>query len=136
GRAREFAILATLVEHIDESGAALVVRGEAGVGKSALLAAASARARTRGMLVLAVTGAQAESLLPFAGLHQLLHPLLGHADELPPPQRAALSAAFGMTDSLGENPAPNLFLIALATLELLSAAAERTPLLVLIEDAQ
>src|SRR6476646_8837320 len=111
GRAREFAILATLVDMLDERGAALVVRGEAGVGKSALLAAASAQARTRGMLVLTVTGAQAESLLPFAGLHQLLHPLLDHANELPAPQREALYAAFGMTDGMGDNPAPNLFLI-------------------------
>jgi DNA-binding CsgD family transcriptional regulator len=136
GRERELHVLADLLDGVNDHGAALLVRGEAGVGKSALLTSAGARARTRGMRVLAATGAQAESLLPFTGLHQLLHPLLDHADELPAPQREALNAAFGMTDGRGDNPAPNLFLIALATLELLSDAAERTPLLVLAEDAQ
>lgn len=136
GREREIGVLNNLLDGVSDHGAALVMRGEAGVGKSALLAAASAHARGRGMRVLTITGAQAESLLPFAGLHQLLHPLLDQADELPVPQREALHAAFGMTDGSGFNPAPNLFLIALATLELLSSAAERTPLLVLAEDAQ
>lgn len=136
GREREIRLLDDLIDGVNDHGAALVVRGEAGVGKSALLAAASARARVRGMRVLTVTGAQAESLLPFAGLHQLLHPLLDQADELPTPQRDAIYAAFGMGDGTGDRLAPNLFLIALATLELLSGAAERTPLLVATEDAQ
>jgi DNA-binding CsgD family transcriptional regulator len=136
GREREMRALTDLLDGVRDHGAALVVLGEAGIGKSALLAATSAHARAQGMRVLTITGAQAESLLPFAGLHQLLRPLLAQADELPAPQREALSAAFGMGDGLGENPAPNLFLIALATLELLSDAAEQTPLLVLVEDAQ
>jgi DNA-binding CsgD family transcriptional regulator len=83
-----------------------------------------------------------ESHLPFAGLHQLLHPILDHTNALPTPQRDALYAAFGMSD-LSDAPdgsrdasTPNIFLIALATLELLSSAAERAPLLVIAEDAQ
>jgi DNA-binding CsgD family transcriptional regulator len=136
GRERELHVLADLLDGVSDHGAALLVRGEAGVGKSALLASASAQARTRGMRVLAATGAQAETLLPFAGLHQLLHPLLDQADELPAAQRDALYAAFGMRDGVRDEQAPNLFLIALATLELLSGAAEQTPLLVLVEDAQ
>jgi predicted ATPase len=117
GREREIGVLAELIDGVHDHGAALLLHGEAGVGKSALLAAASDRAKAQGMRVLTVTGAQAESLLPFAELHQLLHPLLDQADELPAPQREALQAAFGMTDA----PAPELFLIALATLELHAA---------------
>jgi DNA-binding CsgD family transcriptional regulator len=132
GREHESELLDDLVDGVGEHGAALVVRGEAGIGKSALLAVASARARAEGMLVLTATGVQTESQLPFAGLHQLLRPLLDHADELPAPQREALYAAFGVRD----DPAPNRFLIALATLELLSGEAERAPLLVIAEDAQ
>src|SRR5262249_9063818 len=115
-----------------ERGGALVVRGEAGIGKSALLAAAGQRARERGMLVLAASGVQSEANLPFAGLHQLLRPVLRGIGELPGPQRAAVQAAFGMTAAA----APDLFLIALATLELLSAAAAPSPLLLRVDDAQ
>jgi predicted ATPase len=136
GRERETHALTELLAGVGDRGAALVAQGAAGVGKSALLAAASAYARAQGMRVLTITGAQAEAQLPFAGLHQPLRPLLDHADELPVLQREALSAAFGMTDGTGEDSAPNRFLIALATLELLPDAAERTPLLILAEDAQ
>src|SRR5215469_7005465 len=72
GRDREFRVLDDLLDGVNECGAALVVRGEAGVGKSALLASASARAKAQGMLVLTATGVEAETHLPFAGLHQLL----------------------------------------------------------------
>jgi hypothetical protein len=84
------------------------------------------------MLVLTTSGVQSESDLPFAGLHLLLRPVLGGVKELPAPQRAALEAAFGMTDAA----APELFLIALATLELLSDTAAKAPLLIIVEDAQ
>jgi DNA-binding CsgD family transcriptional regulator len=138
GRAHEIRALDGLLDGVTERGAALVVRGEAGVGKSALLAAASARAKARGMLVLTATGAEAEIRLPFAGLHQLLRPLLGEVSELPDTQRDALLAAFGMTLAPTHAPGsgPELFLIALATLELLAGAAERAPVLVVAEDAQ
>jgi DNA-binding CsgD family transcriptional regulator len=132
GRERETAVLDDLVDGAAERGGALVVRGEAGIGKSTLLATAARRALGRGMVSLTASGVQSEAHLPFAGLHQLLHPLLGHLNELPPPQRAALEAAFGMTDAA----APDLFLIALATLDLLSDAAARSPLLLIAEDAQ
>jgi DNA-binding CsgD family transcriptional regulator/tetratricopeptide (TPR) repeat protein len=131
GRTRETGVLHDLLDHIDERGGALVVRGEAGIGKSALLAAARAHAETRGVQVLAVTGVQAEATLPFAGLHQLLRPILVESDALPERQREALYAAFGMTDAR----APDLFLIALAALELLSGAASQAPLLLIVEDA-
>jgi hypothetical protein len=83
------------------------------------------------MHVLRTRGVQPEAHLPFAGLHQLLQPLLGELAQLPPPQRAALEAAFGLTNA----SAPDPFLIALATLDLLGEAAETTPLLLMAEDA-
>jgi DNA-binding CsgD family transcriptional regulator len=109
-----------------------VVRGEAGIGKSALLGQAQELARARGMPVLSAAGVQSEARLPFAGLHQLLRPVLGAADGLPARQRAALLAAFGMMEAAP----PDLFLIALATLELLADTADQGPLLVVVEDAQ
>jgi hypothetical protein len=84
------------------------------------------------MAVLTAAGVQSEAQLPFAGLHQLLQPLLVRIGELAVPQREALKAAFGMTDKV----APELVLIALATLELLADAAARGPLLVVADDAQ
>jgi predicted ATPase len=112
GRDRELARLYALVDGIEEQGGALVVRGEAGIGKSPLLAAATERARQRGVTVVSTTGALSETRLAFAGLPQLLLPLLGGLDLLPDPQRRALETAFG----IAEGDAPDLFFIGLATL--------------------
>ena len=90
------------------------------IGKSSLLAAVIGRARGRGIEVLTAVGVQSETRLPFSGLHQLLQPIIPLAEGLPPRQRDALLAAFGMS----ANSAPELFLIALATLELISAKGE------------
>jgi hypothetical protein len=116
---------------VREGGAALIVRGDAGIGKSALLAAARSTATNNGMLVLSTTGVQSEADLPFAGLHQLLRPILDRLRGLPPVQRDAVRAAFGMAPAAGAEP----FLIGLAALGLLSDAAEAKPLAVLVEDA-
>ena len=132
GRERELSQLYELVDGVHERGATLLVRGEAGIGKSTLLAAACRRAEEAGMRVLRTTGVQSEAQLPFAGLHQLVLPVLGQADQLPTPQRAALLAAFGMEEAA---EAPDRFLIALAVLELLSDAAQPASLLVVVEDA-
>ncbi|MGD9891624.1 MAG: AAA family ATPase [Dehalococcoidia bacterium] len=131
GRDHELGVLHEMVDQITARGDALVVRGEAGIGKSALLTAAGRRARDQGMLVLTTAGVQSETHLPFAGLHQLLRPILGGIDDLPPPQRTAIEAAFGVTDAA----VPDLFLIALATLNLLGEAAARVPLLIVADDA-
>jgi DNA-binding CsgD family transcriptional regulator len=132
GRDRELGVAAELVGRLGGGvGGALVVRGEAGIGKSALLAAAATRARDSGARVLQAVGVQSETRLPFAGLHQLLRPVLPRADRLPARQRAALLSAFGMSD---EAP-PELFLIGLATLELIGDTAEGSPVLLVIEDA-
>src|SRR5262245_28239378 len=121
-------------QHIDGAanhGAALLVRGEAGIGKSSLLAAARRRARERGMRILATSGVQAETHLPFAGLHQLLRPVLAEVEALPDAQRQALLAAFGMSTVA----APDRAMIALASLELLAEVAARVPVLLLAGDA-
>lgn len=84
------------------------------------------------MLRLRVTGAQSEAHLPFAGMHQLVRPILAGLSELPDPQRDALLAAFGLIAA----PAPDFFLIAMAALDLLASAAVRAPLLILVDDVQ
>ena len=112
-----------LIAGIGEGGASLLVVGEAGIGKSSILAEATAFARERGLTILAATGIQAETQLACSGLHQLLRPIIGRIDDLPIPQGNALRAAFGMTSEA----APDLFLTALATLELLSDVAESGP---------
>lgn len=112
------------------TGGALVVRGPAGIGKTSVLAAVGAVAAADGMTVLSATGVPSEVNLPFAGLHQLLRPLLATAAELPGPQREALEAAFGIRES----GAVNLFRTALATLELLVDAGQREPLLLVCDD--
>jgi predicted ATPase len=109
-----------------------IVRGEAGIGKSALLTVGSQQARERGWLVLTAAGVQSETRLPFAGLHQLLQPLLDRIDDLPPPQRTAIGAAFGLT---GDGVA-DVFLVGLATLRLLGDAADAQPLLLVVDDLQ
>ena len=108
----------------------LVVRGEAGIGKTALLRYAADRAS--GFRVAQVASAQAEMELPFAAIHQLCAPLLDWLDALPQPQQDALNVALG----LASGDVPNRFLVSLAVLGLLSAAAEERPLLCLVEDAQ
>ena len=110
--------------------AVLVIRGEAGIGKTALLRYAARHAS--GFRVAQVTGVEAEMELPFAGIHQLCAPLLDHLDALPQPQQDALNVALG----LASGEVPDRFLVGLAVLGLLSAAAEERPLLCLVEDAQ
>ncbi|MEO3808850.1 AAA family ATPase [Sphaerisporangium sp. B11E5] len=132
GREREVAAVEELVDRVHERGEALVVRGEAGIGKSALLEAAIGRARERGVVVSGAAGVQSETHLPFAGLHQLVQPMLGASGDLPVRQREALFGAFGMR----ETGVPERFLIALAVLTLLGDAAASRPLLIVIDDVQ
>ena len=108
----------------------LVLRGEAGVGKSALLAYLSGR--TVGWQVASAVGVESEMDLAYSGLHQLCAPLLDHLDELPVPQRNALATVFG----LSTGPAPDRFLVGLATLTLVAQAAEQQPLACIVDDAQ
>ncbi|MFC4588389.1 ATP-binding protein [Sphaerisporangium corydalis] len=110
-------------------GEALVLRGEAGIGKSALLD--HARRAAPDLRPVEVSGAQFEAELPFAVLHQLCLPMMGRLAELPVRHREALQVAFGLADGT-----PDLFRAGLATLDLLSAAAREGPLMCLVDDAQ
>ncbi len=111
---------------------ALVVRGEAGIGKTALLDHARKAAASSFFRVESSVGAEAEAQFAYAGLHQLCSPLLGRLGTLPDPQEAALGVAFG----LRAGPAPDRFLVGLATLSLVAEVAEEAPLLCLVDDAQ
>jgi DNA-binding CsgD family transcriptional regulator len=130
GRDQEIAAMESLLALVAIGGGSLLVLGDPGIGKSALAETASWRARDRGMRVLACAGAASEAHVSFAGLHQLLRPVLAEADGLPRSQHDALLTALGMADG----PAPALPLVGLATLELLAAGAVRAPVLVVAED--
>jgi predicted ATPase len=108
----------------------LVLRGEAGVGKSALLEYLVRSAQ--GCQILRTAGIESEMELAFAGLHQLCAPTMGHLDRLPGPQRDALAIAFG----LRAGSAPDRFLVGVAVLSLLAEAAEEQPLVCVVDDAQ
>jgi DNA-binding CsgD family transcriptional regulator len=134
GRRAECRVLDQLLEAVRAGESrALVVHGEPGVGKSALLEYLAGRAA--GCRVLRVAGVQSEMELAFAGVHQLCGPLLGRLGVLPGPQRKALHTAFGIS----EGPAPDPFLVGLAVLGLLAGVAgvagER-PVLCVLDDAQ
>ncbi|MEX2252934.1 MAG: AAA family ATPase, partial [Thermoleophilaceae bacterium] len=131
GRERECAAIDGLLEDSlrGESGS-LVLRGEAGIGKTALLTQAAERAR--GGTVLRTSGVEAESDLPFAGLHGLLRPIVEKLEDLPEAQADALAGALGLAPS----PGSDRLLVSAATLSLLAAAAEEAPVLCLIDDAQ
>ncbi|MEU4233615.1 AAA family ATPase [Nonomuraea sp. NPDC026600] len=131
GRESEQRRLGDFVDGVHMSGGAMLVRGEAGIGKSALLLDTAGIAAARGMRILRTAGVESETHMPFAGLHQVLLPLRTEIGELPAPQRDALGAAFGLTDARVPDP----FLIALAALNLLGEAAARSPVLLLVEDA-
>jgi DNA-binding CsgD family transcriptional regulator len=131
GRLEEQSLLTSLLDDVGTRGQALLLRGEPGIGKSRLVSECERMARERGMAVLSTTGVQSEAHLPFAGLHQLLRPVRERASELRDVQRAALDAAFGLTNGA----APEHFRIAMAVLDLLSDVATDAPLLVVVEDA-
>jgi DNA-binding CsgD family transcriptional regulator len=132
GRRRETAVLDQLLESVRTGESrGLVVRGDAGVGKSALLDYLAERAS--GCRVARATGVQSEMELAFAGLHQLIAPMLDRAQQLPAPQRDALLTAFGL---VAGRTAPNNFLVGLAVIGLLSNVAADEPLVCLVDDAQ
>jgi predicted ATPase len=131
GRVEECTLLDALVDAIRQGeGRSLVVRGEAGIGKTALLEYLVRSASD--LTVLRAVGVESEMELAYAALHQLCASLLDRLDRLPTPQRQALEIAFGL--SLGE--APDRFLVGLAVLSLVSEAADTRPILCLVDDAQ
>jgi hypothetical protein len=132
GRRQELEAISGIIARTASQGQALVIVGDPGIGKSALLAAAEQAARAAGFRVLTAVGIESEAQLPFAGLHQLLRPVLAEAQRLRPAHRDALLSAFG----LAEGPRPELFLVALAAVNLLADIACQQPVAVLADDVQ
>ena len=132
GREAELMLLAGLIGEAPRRGNASGLVGDPGIGKTSLLQAAAARAREAGFTILETAGVEIEALLPYAGLHQLLRPVLSDAGSLPTSLRRALLTAFGEDD--GASPEP--FFIALAALNLLAEISSRRPVLVAADDVQ
>ena len=132
GRDAELAQFEKALAEATEHGGVLFVTGLAGIGKTSLLDVAVSDARGRGYKVLAVTGLESEADLAYAGLHQLLQPVLPSAGALPVPQRNALLTALGMR----AGAPPEVFLVGLATLSLMEEVADERPLLVVADDFQ
>jgi DNA-binding CsgD family transcriptional regulator len=125
-----------LTEHIDAAkagnGGALLIRGAPGIGKTSLLEAARAHAAKSGLHALSTTGVQSEAHMPFAGLHQLLRPVLHDIERLPISYAKAVQGAFGLHD----DPVSGPYAVAMAVLHLLGESSERAPLVLLVDDAQ
>src|SRR5467141_4944938 len=131
GRRSECEALDRLIEAVRAGESrALVLRGEPGVGKTALLEYLVEQAA--GFRVVRAAGVQSEMELAFAGLHQLLAPMLDCLERLPVPQRDALRTAFGV----GPGSVPDRFFVALAVLSLLSDVADEQPLICVVDDEQ
>lgn len=130
GREREISALEQLLRGVDDGGGVLVVHGEGGVGKTALLEYAVEGAE--GFRLIRAAGVEAEMELPFAGVQQVCSPFLDRMAGLPGPQEEALGVALGIRTG----PAPDPFLIGLALLGLLAEVAEEQPLILVVDDAQ
>lgn len=133
GRDKEMAWLRDLVSPPYEGAKAMLLLGEPGVGKTALVTEAVAEARSGGMRHLGATGRESEQDLAFSGLYQLLRPALRHISDLPARQAAALRGAFALS---GDALPPDALLTGIAVLTLLSLASEQAPVFVTADDAQ
>ncbi|MEU9420091.1 AAA family ATPase [Streptomyces sp. NPDC048272] len=132
GRGPERQLLAPALDAVRSTGAAFLLRGDPGMGKTALLDWAEDRAGRAGLRVLRMAGAEAESALPFAALHQVMWPLLDTAHRLPDGQRRPLEAALGMR----ADEVPSVAEVAGAALALLAGAAARRPIVMLLDGLQ
>jgi DNA-binding CsgD family transcriptional regulator/tetratricopeptide (TPR) repeat protein len=132
GREDQLARLATLVDTAPTQGQVLLLLGDAGMSKSMLLANAADRARSAGLRVLRATGTESEASLAFAGLHQLLNPVIEATADLPQRQAQALLGALGL---VAEPAAADRLVTGIAVLTLLSDVSETAPVLLVIDDA-
>ena len=130
GRDKELTFIGSFVERAVTGGGSLLMSGDAGVGKTLLLDVVAARAAAAGIRVVRAVGAEFEAYVGFAGLNQVMHPLLGELQQLDATHRQALTVALG----LGDGPPPSQFLVANAALALLRQAAATAPLLVIVDD--
>jgi DNA-binding CsgD family transcriptional regulator len=132
GREAEIGRVEELVDALPDRGGALLIGGEAGIGKSMLLRRARGKATARGLRTLQAVGVESEAALAFAGLHQLLVPALDLISGLPGPQQQALRAALGESDEVE----PDRFLVAVAAYGLICEAAAPGPVLLVLDDVQ
>src|SRR6266567_3851877 len=130
-REQESAVLDALVDRLPDGGGAVVVRGEAGIGKSALLQRVRRRATAQGARALITVGVESEAEFAFAGLHQLLRPVIGALGQLPESQRQTLEAALG----LGGDHEPDPYRVAIAAFQLICEVADAAPLVLIVDDA-
>ena len=130
-REQESALLDALVDGLRDGGGAFMVRGEAGIGKSVLLQRVRRRAEAQGVRPLVTVGVESEAELAFAGLHQLLRPVIGALAQLPESQRETLKAALG----LGVDIEPDPYRVAIAAFQLICEVADSVPLVLIVDDA-
>src|SRR5258708_13782979 len=130
-REQESALLDALVDRVRDGGGAVVVRGEPGIGKSAPLQRVRGRAEAQGIRPLTTVGGESEAEFAFAGLHQLLRPVIGALAHLPEAQRQTLEAALG----LGGHLKPDSFHVAVAAFQLICEVADSPPLVLVVADA-
>ncbi len=133
GRERELDQLTDALDAIEDHGSTVALVGDPGVGKSALISTLVSLANDQNVRVLTASGAEAESHLPFATLHQILQPILDLSDALPEGHRAALLGAIGIIDG---PVASNLLFVALGALELIAEAGQKQPSLLVVDDLQ
>jgi DNA-binding CsgD family transcriptional regulator len=131
-REQESAVLDALVDQLRDGGGAVVIRGEAGIGKSALLQRVRRRAEGQGVRRLVTIGVESEAEFAFAGLHQLLRPVIGELGRLPEAPRQTLEAALGLGVDLKRDP----FRVAIAAFQLICEVADSVPVLLSVDDAQ
>ena len=132
GRQVELSLLAGFITSIEDEGNAVLVRGDPGIGKSHLLRRAAELAADAGWTILTVTGIETDTTPPFAGLHLLLSSMAAEPNAMPAVQQQALATAFGVEH--GEPP--ELFLVALAVLSLLTEKAAVNPVMLVVDDMQ
>lgn len=134
GRCHELEVITLELDAVltNGEGRCLVIEGEPGLGKTTLLNVCAAEAHKRGFRTLRCSGVQSQSGIGFAGLHELIHPLLPHLEKLPARQRVALSTAFGIDDG----PAPDRLFINLAVLGLIEESSHEQPVALIVDDAQ
>jgi hypothetical protein len=132
GRDAELGVIASLARDLRETGQAVVLVGEPGAGKTALLAAAADEARSAGVRVLPAAGAEFESDIPYSGLGQVALPLVDVLEDLRPPHRQVLRTALGLADG----PSPTMAAAAGAALALFTEASRARPVLVTVDDLQ
>src|SRR5438445_6280127 len=130
-REQESAVLDGLVDRLRDGGGTVVVRGEAGIGKSALRQRVRRRAEAQGVRALITVGVESEAEFAFAGLHQLLRPVIGALAQLPESQRQTLEAALG----LGVDLKPDSFRVAVAAFQLICEVADSVPAVLVVDDA-